>query len=157
MDLPDRRETETLRAGVPMQDLVQFLRDRWGEDEAATRTMHPDPVASMAQKFEVDALTLREELRQGKSDRVLYDEGQRDALHWAATVLPERMPPLAPFRRTRILAEIEAKRELLRQYEYLKYDVTPDDLTGVWALEAVLRAFALSHADHPDYNEEWRP
>lgn len=57
----------------------------------------------------------------------------------------------------RDLGDIAAKRELLRQYEHLKHDVRPDDLTGVWAFEAVLRAFAAAYADHPEYNEAWRP
>lgn len=57
----------------------------------------------------------------------------------------------------RVLLEIDAKRELLRQYEHLKYDVTPDDLTGVWAFEAVLRAQAVVYAERTGYREEWRP
>ncbi|WP_052479813.1 DUF6221 family protein [Streptomyces sp. NBRC 110035] len=57
----------------------------------------------------------------------------------------------------RVLREIGAKRQLLRQYEHLKYEVTPDDLSGVWALEAILYAFAAVYVDRPGFREEWRP
>lgn len=33
----------------------------------------------------------------------------------------------------------------------------PDDLSGVWAFEAVLRAHAVVYAGRPGYRKEWRP
>lgn len=57
----------------------------------------------------------------------------------------------------RVLAEVTAKRELLDQYEHLRHDVMPDDMTGVWAIEAALRALGAVYADCPGYRDEWRP
>jgi hypothetical protein len=57
----------------------------------------------------------------------------------------------------RVLAEVEAKRELLRFAEAIR-DFAPTFTTGVAAkLEDVLRLFARAYADHPDYRPEWAP
>lgn len=56
-----------------------------------------------------------------------------------------------------VLADVDAWRTLLKQHDYLMYDVLPDDLSGVWALEAVMRSKAAMYSDHADYREEWRP
>ncbi|MFJ2870599.1 DUF6221 family protein [Streptomyces sp. NPDC087298] len=116
-----------------VDDLAAFLRDRLDEDVAKADTWHD---------LECDI-------------HAHLDDGLLSAI--ATSRMLEEVPGAVcdcggP---VRVRAEVEAKRELLRQYEHLKDDVMPDDLTGVWAFEAVLRAFALPYADH--YREEWRP
>lgn len=77
-----------------------------------------------------------------------------------ADVLDEPGAPrayIAEWDPARVLREIDADRVLLVQYERLKYEVMPDDMTGVFALEAVLRAKAAVYADRPGYREEWAP
>jgi hypothetical protein len=58
----------------------------------------------------------------------------------------------------RVLAEVEAKRRLLKQFR-LRGDsvraVVQPSTGGVW--DDMLRLLALPYADHPDYREEWRP
>jgi hypothetical protein len=142
-----------------MDDLVRWLGEQFDEDERIAQALNPDPVASMSRKFETDALRLRDELKQGKSDRVPYDEGQSDALHWASVVLPERMPPLSPFGQARILREIDAKRQLVKQYERALKNrrAHPDDLAsagGLLALHGAVKLLALPYADRPGYREE---
>ncbi|MGY0067707.1 DUF6221 family protein [Streptomyces sp. QTS137] len=134
------------------EGLVQFLRARLDEDVQAAKD-----AGGKAWKWEHgygdmcnDPTCPYGEL--ATDDTVLMQvHGYDIRSPWEGAAHIERHHP------ARVLAEIEAKRELLRQYEHLKYDVTPDDLTGVWAFEAVLRAFALPYADHPDYRDEWRP
>lgn len=57
----------------------------------------------------------------------------------------------------RDLLDVAAWRVLLKEHDRLMYDVMPDDLSGVWAMEAVMRSKAAVYAAHPDYRPEWRP
>jgi hypothetical protein len=130
-----------------VDDLVQFLRNRLNDDvsfmHAAIRLRESGAVTASPAATE-GAFALM--------DVVMSDPDTVDAL-----TLFTRTGTRAPGEAERVLEEVEAKRELLRQYEHLKYDVMPDDMTGVWALETILRAFALPYSGHPDYNEAWRP
>lgn len=65
----------------------------------------------------------------------------------------------------RVLAECEAKRRIV-EYRYswnLEAERMSEPPFGpifeakVSAADAVLRALALPYADHPDYDEVWRP
>lgn len=71
-------------------------------------------------------------------------------------------------RRSRVLAECEAKRRIVEHQRALSEawetlsDTLSDDDAGDGAgddtpLPFTLRALALPYADHPDYREEWRP
>lgn len=53
---------------------------------------------------------------------------------------------------TRILAEVKAKRRIIDRYE--NYDTDAPELD---VPRSVLEALALPYADHPDYQELWRP
>ncbi|MFG2722699.1 DUF6221 family protein [Streptomyces sp. NPDC048416] len=60
----------------------------------------------------------------------------------------------------RVLAEIEAKRQLLDRYEAMESGVLV--MIGVESIlseyrRVLLPSLALPYADHPDYREEWRP
>lgn len=54
----------------------------------------------------------------------------------------------------RVLAEVEAGRVLLQQYERL-LAVSSDDHTGVWAVEVIMRAKARVYRAHPDFDPAW--
>ncbi|MEV7492180.1 DUF6221 family protein [Streptomyces anulatus] len=59
----------------------------------------------------------------------------------------------------RVLREVEAKRELLADYE--RFVAERRRLMGGWdsypEVSPVLTAFAAVYSDHPDYWDEWRP
>jgi len=54
----------------------------------------------------------------------------------------------------RVLAECESKRRIVVRLQMSR--MLPVQI-GDHAAEAILRALALPHADHPDYDEAWRP
>lgn len=57
----------------------------------------------------------------------------------------------------RVLAEIEAKREMLRLFER-SHDYPAIFTSGFGAaMEQVVRLFAAPYADHPDYRQQWTP
>ena len=79
-----------------------------------------------------------------------------DDLHWS-------MPSW--LHRRRLMAEIEAKRQILDAYvrELEDYEQYKDD-AHVWAssresdtLERVVRLLAVPYAEDPGYRDEWRP
>ena len=98
--------------------LVEFLRARLDEDEAAAKAWLPF--------------------------------GNPDA---AARVHIARLDP------GRVLREVEAKRRLIADYEV--YDASaryPDSEGGIAiGLGTAVELAALAYADHPDYDEAWRP
>jgi hypothetical protein len=63
----------------------------------------------------------------------------------------EEIQALALGRARRVLAECEAKRKIVNAMG----STLGDAEQSVAAF--VLKALALPHADHPDYDEEWRP
>lgn len=58
-----------------------------------------------------------------------------------------------------VLADVEAKRKLIAEYEYWEDAARGPDFGGGRAagLELALECVALAHASHPDYAERWRP
>ncbi|MEL7974637.1 DUF6221 family protein [Isoptericola sp. F-RaC21] len=78
-----------------------------------------------------------------------------------------RGEPDRPFTRARLLAEVEAKRQLVHlAYEATGLDMDKDldrevdarQVSGIeFVGERMLRALALPYADHPDFDEAWRP
>lgn len=56
----------------------------------------------------------------------------------------------------RVLAECEAKRRIVERYSD---NASSPDFQGGYesGIEDALRALALPHAGHPDYDEAWRP
>ena len=135
-----------------MDDLVQWLREQLDEDERDAkerRGIFPSPGVN-------DDGSVCLHVRPGGNMAITWyrhpAEGWDDMAklrNWADTE--------HGWTQERVLREIDAKRELLRQYEHLKHEVMPDDLTGVWAFEAVLRVHTVVYADRPGYREEWRP
>lgn len=127
-----------------MDDLVAFLRARLDEDEAA---------AAAAQQETTGCWTARETYWGGGA--VVEDCGGALILPTAANDV--HYPHVARHGPARVLAEVEAKRELLRVAEAAA-DFAPTFTTGVAAkLEDVLRRFAWAYREHPDYRPKWAP
>lgn len=62
----------------------------------------------------------------------------------------------------RVLAECRAKRRIVQEYtDLLKWDADESDDHGIHGqrigLEFAVKMLALPDADHPDYDESWRP
>jgi hypothetical protein len=76
--------------------------------------------------------------------RARLDEDQR--------ALTELAGAMQDYGSARVLAEVEAKRELIN--ELTLNEPRPDDEVKV---ERMLELLALPYADHPDWREEWRP
>jgi hypothetical protein len=56
--------------------------------------------------------------------------------------------PIGMWDPDRVLAEVAAKRAIVDK---------ATDYDERWALDEVLRHIAAPYADHPDYDEAWRP
>ncbi|GHB55242.1 hypothetical protein GCM10010331_48820 [Streptomyces xanthochromogenes] len=114
-------------------DLVQFLRDRLDEDEVAAVAAKPGP-------WHAD----------GGSVYATHPTDEIVSYTNSAEHIARHNPP-------RVLADVEAKREVLR-VAAAAHDYFETFTSGFGAaMEQVLRLLALPHADHPDYRDEWRP
>lgn len=124
-------------------DLVQFLRARLAEDEQTARAAH-------APNWSTDGRT---GLHYGVEDGWMTDAlTTADADHIA------RHDP------ARVLRDINAKRDIVAQYEEAASGAASDDwlIRDTWRpalriLDPVLRALAQPYVDHPDYHDGWRP
>jgi hypothetical protein len=122
-----------------MDELARWLGQQLDEDERTARAAHP-----VFLHWEYDDCV-----------KEIRDFGNGNTL--ATGVLPHYGAFMHEHDPARVLREIDAKRELLRQYEHLKHEVMPDDMSGVFALEAVIRAHAQVYDTRPGYKESWRP
>ncbi|MEV8395931.1 MULTISPECIES: DUF6221 family protein [unclassified Streptomyces] len=110
-------------------DLVTFLSARLDEDEQIAREADPDLSAVFTRIECFDT-------EMAADERHIMAHGP-----------------------SRVLREIDAKRELLSRYEAMTAGLLV--MTGVEAILAEYRRVLLPHlalpyADHPDYREEWR-
>ncbi|MFG2993968.1 DUF6221 family protein [Streptomyces sp. NPDC048257] len=131
-----------------MDDLVQFLHARLHEDEQ-TANGHQQWSASWHQD------DMANEIRDDENaGTVAFVPRAGDRAHIA------RHDP------ARVLAEIGAKRQILRRLagaefalSVTKKDTVPHGLmTGaVNSWRDAVRLLAVPYADHPDYRGEWRP
>jgi hypothetical protein len=147
-----------------MDDLVQFLRDRLGEDERAARLMaefYPTPWETSDRgwmaRVMADAPTFREVVR--------LEQWQQEPGSEEESWLGDIIDHVARHDPARVLAEVDVKRRVLAE-------VVPamDDMQEGLAFEYgsvgppknllsrdLLKLLALPYAGHPDYREEWRP
>lgn len=113
-----------------MGDLARWLGEQLDEDERLARAADP----------ELNNLTGCIEIE--------YPEIKADELHAL------RHSP------TRVLREIDAKRQLLARYEELRAASKERGLIGDVTEEYqdfLLRVIAMPYADRPGYREEWAP
>ncbi|MET9729248.1 DUF6221 family protein [Streptomyces sp. NPDC006458] len=84
---------------------------------------------------------------------------------WNIDVAMARVVHMAEHDPARVLAEVEAKRGVLRQYdelrEQVRHPVSAESRARARALQGeigdVLCLLALPYADRPGYLDEWRP
>lgn len=118
--------------------IIDFLLARIGEDEEDASDAFYEGQTWVSEEESVVAADQ-------DYDPVLFLDRKRDAHHAA------RWSP------ARVLAECEAKRRIV--YRSMNgYPPAPDYERG-WreGLERSLRDLAAVYADHPDYDEAWRP
>ena len=131
-----------------MSDLVQFLLNRIAEDETAARAASGD----RWDRLREGAPKFRKVVAWGLTP-IGAMNAQQDADHIA------RHDP------ARVLAECEAKRRIVAQYQgaTLARDNNQGTIarllgdTIVETLTELLPLLALPYADHPDYRQEWKP
>jgi uncharacterized protein DUF6221 len=128
-----------------VDDLVEFLRDRYDEDEQVacnaaadhpTWTYDPERFAVYTEGYPIASHRF--------GDPLTDADGTHIALHDPA----------------RVLHDVESKRRILDQCESalsVEHPI-PHDKTGAAALASMTLVFlALPYADHPDFREDWRP
>lgn len=111
-------------------DLADFLLERIAEDEAAVRAYDREWPSSRGGTIAA-----------AKSDAYIVDTEYASLL-----VDPSR-----------VLAECDAKRRIIEAHGRLKSPAVFDGLGAHVGLAMAMRFLALSHADHPDYQQEWKP
>ena len=57
----------------------------------------------------------------------------------------------------RVLADCEAKRQLVEDWQMHAQQEGPEARTVARVLLSALCVLAVPYADHPDYDESWRP
>ncbi|MFE2941023.1 DUF6221 family protein [Streptomyces sp. NPDC059255] len=140
-------------------DLVDFLRARLAEDEAAaviaSGVLHP------AAHWSLDEWTGREEphslIAQGTAAQpVLIGHFTADPVPTAQAAHIVRHDP------ARVLREIQAYRTTVDEYEIALWAQPDADQAAYWqarrdALRETCLRIATVWADHPDHRSEWRP
>lgn len=144
-------------AELSLTQLVEFLRARLDEDEQTAR-------AAVAAPWTADSGSVfgGEPPNQGDFGEVHilpaasneYDPDEATAAHIA------RHDP------RRVLAEVDAKRQIIREHQKLPLRLTCKTCVS-WIDNEIperriypchtLRLLALPYASHKDYREEWRP
>ncbi|MFE7752146.1 DUF6221 family protein [Streptomyces sp. NPDC057428] len=128
-------------------DLVQFLKRRLDEDEEIAK----DPT---------HATWATAEWRFSDAGNAPYVDLGTNHLDSVSSLNESEMRHIARHDPARVLAEVDAKRELLSRYEAMVADVLV--VTGREAIlseyrRVILPSLALPYADHPGYRAEWRP
>ncbi|WP_253873361.1 DUF6221 family protein [Promicromonospora umidemergens] len=125
--------------------LIEFLEARIAEDEAAAQAVEQsapsDPELRAAHQ---------DQLGHSDAELTAWWKRRETALHptgtWMVGVSPRRA-----------LAECEAKRAIIGMHD-AELDLPEQRRAGLEdGLRIAVRALALTYANHPDYDEEWRP
>lgn len=125
--------------------IVEFLEARIAEDEAVAK-------AALAMLGENDPFT--QEWQFGESmggfGGLINRAGTRTAI--SPTAESKHINRHGP---VRVLQEVAAKRKLIKAIEELVQHAYGRD--SAEAIESELAPLAAIYADHPDFDEEWRP
>lgn len=127
-----------------MDDLVQFLRDRYDDDEQEASAASPGPWHVDAEADEVLAV-----------DDIVVAEG----FALSGRQLRATTRHIARHDPARVLREVDAKRRAVDHYEDVRRHA-PGHMAYILAEGAVgkqIKLMALPYADHPDYQDDWRP
>jgi hypothetical protein len=136
-----------------MDGLVEFLRARLDEDERIAR----EATGGLKDAHRWSVLNLA-----NHPGAVGTEWG---ALVATDTALRPHADHIARHDPARVLAEVEAKRELIALHGPGEMEYTDGDVCMICDVREpepfypckTLRLLALPYADHPDYREEWRP
>jgi len=140
--------------------LTEFLKARLDEDEQAARKAaeicgcHPIAPAWSFHDERTDGRIL---IADNPHPETRHKLGRRWNGTYQELFAAEHIARWDP---ARVLAEVEAKRRIIREYEAAAayYDQHPDAPAGeAHGLYTTLKALALPYADHPDYHKDWRP
>lgn len=131
-----------------MSELVEFLKARLDEDEAA---------AKAAGEFDGETWVAR-------GDAVLENVPDGTRGEWIAQRCEDddTAAHIARHDPARVLADVAAKRAILDGYRMLAWVLGDEDAPGTlkdreFILRGVLKRLATVHARHPDYRQEWKP
>jgi hypothetical protein len=147
--------------------LVEFLTARLDEDEAAAQAA-ADPPWTAEIMSHVDAGSVTHQTWEvGRNinfdylgdDHEIVSYGTRDEGDGQSEANARHIARHDP---ARVLAEVDAKRRIVADYERglgRRRDHPGDAASAgaLLALHAVARLLALPYTDHPDYDEAWRP
>lgn len=127
--------------------LVEFLRARLDEDEtvALEATTGPWMVTT-------DPLGTHVENGDGRG-RVLMRSGSDRADNRGRPNAEQ----IARHHPARVLAEVEAKRRIITEAEWLAENAPASPVVADYCAPVLLRLLAPPYADHPDYDPAWRP
>ncbi len=129
-------------------DLITFLRARLDEDERTARKAFARPWIRHENVAGVHAGDAGEGLPFGTAiadcRRVRDGYGVPNADH------------IARYDPARVLAEVEAKRQIVDEYEKVAWVMIPWAIERATALQVALKALTAAYADHPEYLKEWR-
>lgn len=162
---PRRREV------AAVIDLVEFLRSRLDEDETAASAANvkqgdPDwwvsPVLITAGEH-YTVRSCRDSRPIARVQRLDGDEGEPAGILDGAAVAEH----IARHDPARVLAEVEAYRRIVELHQrdpdwsgwsgdWCRTCGTASEYPTDWPCET-LRLLALPYAEHPDYDESWRP
>jgi hypothetical protein len=116
-----------------VDDLIAFLRARLDEEAAEAQSVQGD------QLFDGTGIIVMQTHASGGRSVTLPSHVAGFAARWNPA---------------RVLAEVEAKRQILAWIDRVAIS---GQVTWSFDADAPIRLLALPYADHPDYREEWRP
>jgi hypothetical protein len=140
-----------------MKDLHDFVAARLDEDEAIAKAVEDNSAPFNGQWYNDEGHALRT-----ANDWVLAYQ------HHGVTFPPGLLDHLARHDPARVLREAEAMRSVLKRRADLDEQMStvardpsqrhnlPMITSPAYALDIVLRRFALAHEHHPDFQEHWR-
>ncbi len=153
-----------------MTDIVEFLADRLDEEAVAARAATPGPWTWTGEQCYAGESNCGDDHKHnwghmgpdldgpGDGDLVLYSSG-----HDADQITVSRADAehIARYDPPRVLADVAAKRAILREYRdaVTARDADPTDVSARIAVftlgQLVLRPLVQQHADHPGFDPAW--
>lgn len=137
-----------------MDDLIGWLRAQLDEDERVAREANPAPWRRITDKHWLDPNTIFGGSYMGDQEKLRNVASLE--ISWVKEGNAEHITRWDP---ARVLAEVEAKRDLLGHVEGLiLYATSPNYAHGgieAWANRAIC-LLAQPYAERPGWQEEWR-
>jgi hypothetical protein len=145
--------------------LVEFLMARLDEDEAAARAAASPPWEVEIMSHVKDASVTHQTWEVGRNinfgylgdDHEIVSYGTRDEGDGRSEANARHIARHDP---ARVLAEVDAKRRIVERFELRdrEFDLAdPTSMALAASMHEALVLLALPYADHPDYDEAWRP